>query len=305
MRASYLMSGVATGIRRNVSMTVALILSTGIALLFLVGSLLINKEITATQSAYKDKLNVSIYLCNGVATAGSGSTCKHKITTAERTALQNQLTSDPQIKSVSYVTPEEAANRLKKVLGSKVVDEAGPGALPASFSLKLHDLKKDYIAVADRYSRSAGVDLVQNQDQSLKIILRLFDTGRIGSAVMAIIVGVCALIQMANTIQTAAMQRRNETGIMRLVGATRWMTQLPFVIEAVLAAAAGAVLATLGGWIAKSVFLDGLLGDQVKSRILQPIALNDVLIAGLIGLVVAAVAAAGTAYATLRLAVRL
>jgi cell division transport system permease protein len=110
---------------------------------------------------------------------------------------------------------------------------------------------------------------------------------------------------MANTIQTAAMQRRNETGIMRLVGATRWMTQLPFVIEAVLAAVAGAVLATLGGWIAKSVFLDGLLGDQVKSRILQPIGLNDVLIAGLIGLVVAAVAAAGTAYATLRLAVRL
>jgi cell division transport system permease protein len=305
MRASYLMSGVATGIRRNVSMTVALVLSTGIALLFLVGSLLINKEITKTQEAYKDKLNVSIYLCNGASAPGSGSACKHKVTEAERAALQSKLSGDPQIKSVTYVTAAEAADRLKKVLGAKVVDEAGPGALPASFSLKLNNLKKDYDAISARYAKQSGVDLVQNQDQSLKIILRLFDTGRIGSAVMAIIVGVCALIQMANTIQSAALQRRNETGIMRLVGASRWMTQLPFVIEAVLAAVTGAILAVVGSWIAKAVFLDGLLGDQVKSRILQPINLNDILIAGFVGLLVAVVASAGTAYATLRLAVRL
>ncbi|MEO7261947.1 MAG: FtsX-like permease family protein, partial [Jatrophihabitantaceae bacterium] len=112
-------------------------------------------------------------------------------------------------------------------------------------------------------------------------------------------------LQMANTIQTAAQQRRNETGIMRLVGASRWMTQLPFVIEAMLAAVVGAVLAMVGNWVAKVVFLDGLLGDQVKSRILQPISGNDIILAGGVGLVSGVILAAATAWLTLRLYVRL
>jgi cell division transport system permease protein len=305
MRASYLMSGVATGLRRNASMTVALVLSTAIALFFLGGALLINKEIAKTQTAYKDKINVSIYLCTATSNQTPGSNCKHAVTDAERQALQSRLQSDPQISSVEYINQDEATAIAKQRLGEKVVDEAGPGAIPSSFTVKLKDLKNDYLPVAGRYAKAAGVEQVQNQDVSLKTMLRLFDTGRVGSFVMAFIVGICALLQMANTIQVAAQQRRNETGIMRLVGASRWMTQLPFVIEAMVAAAVGAVLAMVGNWIAKLVFLDGLLGDQVKSRILQPIVGNDILLAGGVGLIAGVILAAGTAWATLRIYVRL
>ena len=305
MRASYLMSGVATGLRRNASMTIALVLSTGIALFFLGGALLINKEIAKTQTAYKDKINVSIYLCTQTSNQTPGSNCKHAVTDSERQALQTRLQNDPQITGVDYINQDEATSIAKQRLGEKVVDEAGPGAIPSSFTIKLKDLKKDYAPVAARYATATGVEQVQNQDISLKTMLRLFDTGRVGSYVMAIIVGICALLQMANTIQVAAQQRRNETGIMRLVGASRWMTQLPFVIEAMVAAVVGAALAMVGNWIAKLVFLDGLLGDQVKSRILQPIVGNDILLAGGVGLIAGVVLAAFTAWATLRLYVRL
>jgi cell division transport system permease protein len=305
MRASYLMSGVATGLRRNASMTVALVLSTAIALFFLGGALLINKEIAKTQTAYKDKINVSIYLCTATSNQTPGSNCKHQVTDTERQALQSRLQSDPQITSVEYVDQEQATAIAKLRLGGPVVDEAGPGAIPASFTIKLRDLRTDYLPVAARYAHAPGVEQVQNQDVSLKTMLRLFDTGRVGSFVMAFIVGICALLQMANTIQVAAQQRRNETGIMRLVGASRWMTQLPFVIEAMVAAAVGAVLAMIGNWVAKLVFLDGLLGDQVKSRILQPIFGNDILLAGGVGLIAGVLLAAATAWLTLRLYVRL
>jgi len=305
MRASYLMSGVATGLRRHASMTIALVLSTAIALFFLGGALLINKEIAKTQKEYKDKINVSIYLCTATSNQSPHSNCKHAVTDTERLALQSRLQSDPQITSVDYIDLDEATSIAKKRLGAKVVEEAGPGAIPSSFTVKLKDLKKDYAPVAARYATAAGVEQVQNQDVSLKTMLRLFDTGRVGSFVMAFIVGICALLQMANTIQVAAQQRRNETGIMRLVGASRWMTQLPFVIEAMVAAVIGAVLAMLGNWIAKLVFLDGLLGDQVKSRILQPIVGNDILLAGGVGLIAGVILAAVTAWATLRLYVRL
>jgi cell division transport system permease protein len=83
------------------------------------------------------------------------------------------------------------------------------------------------------------------------------------------------------------------------------MTQLPFVIEAMVAAVVGAVLGMVGNWVAKLVFLDGLLGDQVKSKILQPLDGNDIILAGGVGLIAGVVLAAATAWMTLRLYVRL
>jgi cell division transport system permease protein len=307
MRASYLMSGVATGLRRNASMTVALVLSTGIALLFLGGALLINKEISKTQSYYEDKLNVSVFLCNTLPddTPQPGSNCKHKVTEAERAALEAKFAADSQIVSSEFVTVEKATAIARERLGAKIVDEAGPGAIPSSYTLKLKDIKHDFDSVAARYATAAGVDRVQNQDVSLKTMLRLFDTARRASFAMFVIVLISALILMANTIQAAAQQRRNETGIMRLVGASRWMTQLPFVIEAVLAAVVGAVLAMVGLWIAKVVFLDGQLGEQVRGKVLQPLDVNDILVAGSLGLFAGMILAAVTAWGTLRLLVRL
>jgi cell division transport system permease protein len=245
------MSGVATGIRRNVSMTFALVLSTAISLAFLGGAFLIGKEINKFKSLYEDKINVSVYLCTDISKDNVGSPCKHKVTDAERNALQVQLRADPAIKSATYITEAQATARARQLLGAKTVDEAGPGAFPASFSLKLVDLKKDYVPVAHKYAKAAGVDAVQNQDDSLKTMLNLFDSAKWGARIVALIVGVCAIIQMANTIQVAAQQRRNETGIMRLVGASRWMTQLPFIIEAIIAALAGGLIAIVMDWLGK------------------------------------------------------
>ena len=123
MRASYLMSGVATGLRRNASMTIALVLSTAIALFFLGGALLINKEISKTQEAYKDKINVSIYLCTETSNQSPGSPCKHKVTDAERLALQTRLAADPQITGVQYLNEEQATQIAKQRLGRRGRDE--------------------------------------------------------------------------------------------------------------------------------------------------------------------------------------
>jgi cell division transport system permease protein len=305
MRASFLMSGVATGLRRNVSMTVALVLSTAISLAFLGGAFLIGKEINKFKTLYEDKINVSIYLCTDISKDNAGSPCKHKVTDAERLALQSQLNSDPQVKTVQYITEGDATARAKQLLGAKTVDEAGPGAFPASFSLKLSDLKKDYVPVSQRYSKAPGVDAVQNQDDSLKTMLNLFDSAKWGARIVAFIVGICAIIQMANTIQVAAAQRRNETGIMRLVGASRLMTQLPFIIEAVIAALAGGLIAIGLDWAGKKFILDGVFGEQVSNGVLPPLDLNDVLVAGGVGLISGVVLSALTAWGTLRLAVRL
>ena len=122
---------------------------------------------------------------------------------------------------------------------------------------------------------------------------------------IALVVLVASILLIANTIQVAATQRKNETSIMRLVGASRWMTQLPFIIEAVIAAAIGGLIAFGLIWLGEHYVLDNVFAGPTQNGVIPNLAINDVLIAGGIGLIVGIVLSAITAFATLRLYVRL
>lgn len=303
MRASFVMSGVATGLRRNLSMTIALVLSTAISLGFVGSAVMATVFIHRFQDKYQDKLSVSIYLCT--AEPDSTSTCKGRYTDAQAEVLRTKLNSDPQIKSFEFIDEQQSFERGKRTLPPASAQNLEPGVLPAIFQLKLNNVKRDYDAVAARYRGQAGVDSVQNQEDSLKTILNLFNQVLIGSIVVAVVVLISAVILMANTIQVAAQHRRNETSIMRLVGASRWVTQLPFMIEAVIAALVGGLIAIAFDFAARYALLDRVFGDQVKNQVLPNLNTNDILLAGGAGLIAGVLLAAITAYSTLRLAVKI
>jgi cell division transport system permease protein len=244
MRADFVMSGVAEGIKRNLLMTIALILTTTISLFFLGGALLTGTEIDRFSKRYEDKLNVSLYLCTALAKAP----CKHAVTPQERDALTKQFASDPRIASADYISQEMAYEKNKNIFGRGAEHLIKPDDFPPSFTIKLHDLKRDYAATAKTYGQLPGVSGVQNVNDSLNALLQIFDSARTGAFVFAFLILLCSIILMAITIQVAAQQRRDETSIMRLVGASRWMTQLPFIIEAVIAVTVGGLLACPALW---------------------------------------------------------
>jgi cell division transport system permease protein len=245
-------------------------------------------------------LNVSIYLC-----ADKTATCTHKVTTAERAALQKRLQSDPLITSVSFVSEQQAYERGKQVLDPSIAQFIEPGQLPSSFTIKVKDTQKDYDAIRQKYEKQPGVDNVQNQDASIETILNIIDSARLMSIVGAVVVLFCAVIMMAITIQVAAQQRRAETNIMRLVGASRWMTQLPFIMEAMIAAAIGGVLAIVALWGGKQFVLNSIFRTQVSRGVIPDLSASDVLLAGGACLLIGVVLAAITAAVTLRAYVRL
>jgi cell division transport system permease protein len=67
------------------------------------------------------------------------------------------------------------------------------------------------------------------------------------------------VLLVANTIRVAAFSRRRETGIMRLVGASNFYIQLPFLLEAALAAMIGAFVAIGLLALLKAILVDGVL----------------------------------------------
>jgi cell division transport system permease protein len=324
MRASFVLSGVAAGIRRNATMTIALVLSTAIALGFVGAAILANTEITRFRTTYEDKLNVQVYLCTNLAYDNQASqndvaqrenkptrplTCaKNAKTTATQTAaIRDQLRRDPRVKSFSFINQKRALVLAEKQLADQrdQLERLGVGTFPASFSVKLNDIKNDYAAFARTYDSVPGVDRVNNQINTINALLSLIDGALKFSIVIALVVLIASVLLIGNTIQVAAHQRRNETSIMRLVGASRWMTELPFMLEAVISATIGGIIAIGFVAVGKYFLLDDLLAGQTAKGVIPNLSANDILIAGGAGVLVGIVLAAITAFTTLRVYVRL
>lgn len=321
MRANFVLSGVAAGIRRNATMTIALVLSTAIALGFVGAAILANDEITKFRATYQDKLNLQIYLCTNIAHDQQVETnkvdiehnrpprpvtcAKNRVTSPQETAaVRDTLTKDPMVESFSYITEQHALELAKKQQPT-IAKYLKLGTFPASFSVRLHDVKKDYPAFQAKYGQLQGVDQVNNQIDTINALLSLIDGARKLSLIVALVVLAASVLLIANTIQVAAAQRRNETSIMRLVGASRWMTELPFMIESVIAAIIGGIIAIGFVALGRYYLLDHILGSATDKGTIPNLSTNDVLIAGGAGVGVGIVLAAVTAFATLRLYVRL
>jgi cell division transport system permease protein len=301
MRANFVVSGVATGIRRNLTMTIALVLSTAIALAFVGAAYLASTEISRFKHNYEGSLNVSVFLCAKKTPAP----CHGRTTVARTQALENQLRSDPNVASVGYVSEKDQLARAVKIEPPEAARFLTVGDLPASLTVKLKDIRKDYAPFFKTYSTAAGVSGVTNESTTLKTLLKIIDGARLFSIMIALVVLIASILLIANTIQVAAQQRKNETSIMRLVGASRWMTELPFMLETVVATLVGGLIAL--GLIAagKEFVLNNVFEVPVQNGVIPNLGTNDILVAGGLGLIAGVLLAALTAFATLRLYVRL
>jgi cell division transport system permease protein len=304
MRLNFVMSGVATGLRRNLSMTIALVLSTAISLGFFGAALVARNFIEDFRDKYEDQLSVTIYLCPTI--NNDDTRCADgRYTDAQQRALEQRLSDDSRVASFTFFTEQQSYERAKATLPPSTAENLEVGVIPALFQLKLKNIQRDYDGVRASYLDSAGVQSIQNQSDELRTLLDLFSQVRTASFVLALVVLISAIILMANTIQVAAQHRRNETSIMRLVGASRWVTQLPFIIEAVLTALVGGLIAIGFVFAGRYFFFERVFATQIKNQVLPSVGAWDVVQSGLYGIVVGVVLAGITAYATLRLAVKL
>jgi cell division transport system permease protein len=294
MRMNFVFTEVGAGLRRNLTMTIAMIMTTAISLAFFGAGLLVAKQIGDMKELYYDKLEVSIYL-------------QDDVTPAQREAVDGQLASSPEVESFQFLDKAQAFERFKELFkgNPQLIEQATEEDLPATYLVRMKDPER-YTVLAQQFpSGENGVDQVQGQSEVLDRIFSLFNGIRNAAIALALLQALAALLLISNTIQVAAFNRRVETGIMRLVGASRWYTQLPFVLEAALAGLAGAVLA-LGGLIAaKFLFVDKTLAEPIRSGIVPAIDMGTILAISPFVVGVGVLLASVAAYVTLRLYVRL
>jgi cell division transport system permease protein len=294
MRVNFVLSEVATGLRRNLTMTVAMILTTAISLGLMGTGLLIAGMISDMKEIYYDKVQVSIFLTDD-------------ITDEQRTAIEATLKDSPEVKTYLHESKEEAYQRFQQQFSQQpeLVQNTPADALPESFRVELKNPERYAVIAAEFPNGKNGVDQVRDEGDFLDRLFSLLNGARNATIAVAVVQALAALLLISNTIQLAAFNRRNETNIMRLVGASRWYTQLPFILEAAVAGLVGGLLAVVGLVLTKVLFVDQTLKGPIKAGIITGVDWGQIAGTGAI-ITGAGVALAGIAsYVTLRLYVRL
>ncbi|MGU3499388.1 permease-like cell division protein FtsX [Mycobacterium sp. C31M] len=296
MRFGFLINEVWTGLRRNVTMTVAMILTTAISIGLFGGGLLVMRVADQSRDIYLDRVESQVFLTNDVSANDPNcdqDPCK---------ALRAQIDARDDVQSVRYLNQADAyEDAIAKIPAFK--DVASKDAFPASFIVKL-DNPEQHVDFDTAMQGQPGVLNVLNQKDLIDRLFALLDGMSSAAFAVALVQAIGAILLIANMVQVAAYTRRTEIGIMRLVGATRWYTQLPFLVEAMLAAFIGVVLAMIGLLTVRSLFLEKALSQFTQANLIAPLDFADILYISPILLFVGVAMAGLTAYVTLRLYVR-
>lgn len=296
MRFGFLINEVFTGLRRNVTMTVAMILTTAISIGLFGGGLLVIRLADHSRDIYLDRVETQVFLNNDV--SANDPTCDAD----PCKALRAQIESRKDVKSVRFLNKDDAYNDAVRKF-PQYKDVASKDSFPASFVVKL-DNPEQHKEFDAAMQGQPGVLNVLNQKELIDRLFAVLDGLSNAAFAVAVVQAVGAILLIANMVQVAAYTRRTEIGIMRMVGATRWYTQLPFLLEAVLAATIGVIIAMVGLIVVRALFLEDALDQFYKANLIARIDYADILYISPIMFFVGVAMSAVTAYVTLRLYVR-
>ena len=244
MRAQFVLQEVWTGLRRNLTMTIALVVVVAISLALLGTGLLFVKQVDNTRTYWQGKVQLSIYLC----TTTSVSPQCHQNGPATQTE-KNQIAADlralPQVEKVYYESQAQAYQHFRQDFSRdpSFTNLVTRSEIPDSFQVKLRNAAADFNIVAGTVQGRPGVDQIVNDSSILAKFYKLLDGARNAVVIIAIVLIIAAILLVANTIRLSAFNRRRETAIMRLVGASNFYVQLPFLVEGIIAGLFGWLIA--------------------------------------------------------------
>jgi cell division transport system permease protein len=266
VRFSLIMSEVAGGLRRNLSMVVSVVLVTFISLTFVGAAMLLQMQIGQMKGYWYDRAEVAVYLCTQYADGGN---CNSVEATKEQIAqVKKQLSSAPLSSLVTrfeFENHDQAFEKYQQQFGNN--ESSGfvtPDFLPETYWVNLKDPSQSDVLV-ESLSGKPGVDEVVDQRKYLQPIFSALNAASYTAIGIAGLMLIAAVLLIATTIRLSAFSRRRELGIMRLVGASNRFIQTPFILEGVIAALVGSVAAGVAVFAGVRFFVQGYLAVNLKS----------------------------------------
>ncbi|MGF9661428.1 permease-like cell division protein FtsX [Arthrobacter crystallopoietes] len=263
MRLAFILGEIGSGLRRNLAMVTSVILVTFISLTFVGAAGMLQLQINQMKGFWYDKVQVAVFLC--VETSTAATCASGPVSDEQRAEIESTLKSPAvtqYVDSYVYESQDDALGHFKdQFANSPIVDSVTADQLPESFRVSLVDPEK-YEVINEIFSSLPGVEVVVDQREILERVFNVMNAASLVAVGIAAIMIVCAILLIATTIRLSAFSRRRETGIMRLVGASKAVIQLPFILEGVIAAVIGAVLASVTLWVVARFFIGDWLARE-------------------------------------------
>ncbi|MBT1017663.1 permease-like cell division protein FtsX [Canibacter sp. lx-72] len=264
MRFSFVIGEVLRGLRYNMSVVVSVVLVSFVSLTFVGAAILMQMQVQQMKNVWYDRAQVAIYLCTSY---DQSATCSGSDANSEQIAtVEAELKSDvlaPYIDSYFFLNHEDAYKEfVKQLTGSPLVDITTPEQLNQTYWVKLKDPSHSEI-IKEAFSGTAGVQSVVDQRALLDRIFLILGIASYTAIAIAGLMLIAAILLISTTIKLSAHSRRREIKIMRLVGASNRFIQIPFILEGVIAAAVGALLAGVATVLIVKLFVQGFLVSQM------------------------------------------
>jgi cell division transport system permease protein len=264
MQLRYVFTELGQGLRRNLSMHIAVVLTLFVSLTLVGLGLLLNQQADKAAQHWGSQLQITVWLCKD---KDDNPACTGEVTDTQKTAIEKVVEENPEVADYHAESKEEAFDKVKELLGPEKFEGPNPAAtaadMPQSLWIELKN-PEEYQGITSAVKGLDGVSGIRDMRAVLKPIygsINALQWGALGTATFLVL---AALLLVGNTIRLAAFARRREIGIMRLVGASTSYITLPFLLEALVTALIGVGLAAgaLGAFMYFGIHERA--GDQLK-----------------------------------------
>ncbi|WP_062204103.1 permease-like cell division protein FtsX [Demequina salsinemoris] len=263
MRLQFILGEVINGLRRNSTMALSVVLVTFVSLTFVGSAALIQTQIGQLQDDWYGKVEVSIFLCP--TDSVSEQCAQGEATPAQEDAILAVLETGAVadlVEKVTYESKEEAYDNFVARADSSLTQYLTADQMQASFRVKLVD-PSQFETVADATQGLSGVESVKDQREIFDNLFAFLNAATIVAAGLAAVMLLTAVLLITTTVRLSALSRKRETTIMKMVGSSRTLIQLPFMLEGAVAATTGAILATLALWFGVQYLVQDWLSSSV------------------------------------------
>lgn len=185
-------------------------------------------------------------------------------------ALEPKIKAIPNISEVTFISKEDAFNNYKLSLGDDASILNGlenDNPLRDGYNIKLIDLS----LMNSTVSSLKDIPQIKNIRDDVQTASSLISIRKLFvfiSLALIIALGSVSIFIISNTIKLAMFARRDEIGIMKMVGATNWFIRWPFIIE-------GLILGVLAGLI--GFFMQWGLYSWLSGTIEQSVGILDII----------------------------
>ncbi|HET7172767.1 MAG TPA: permease-like cell division protein FtsX [Nocardioidaceae bacterium] len=261
MQLRYVGSELSSGLKRNVSMTLAVILTIWISLTLVALGLLMRSQVGTIEKYFGSQLEVQVAFCGP--NSHTAQCVAGEATRAQEVAVRKVIAANPEVASYRYRSREEAyqgfiaTHTNDQGQADPIAKEITVKDMPTAYWVKFKNPNQTQ-GLISAVDHLPGVDQIIDLRKELDPVYRTLNMLKwmaLGGAALLVL---AAVLQVSNTIRLAALARRREIGIMRLVGASSIYIQLPFVLEVVVSALLGAVLACGSVVVVMRVFVPWL-----------------------------------------------